>query len=70
MSAMRASFYVAQFIAESGRPFTDREFAKKCLIKIVQETCPDKLPCIKDVSLSASTIIEESKTLPNIFTRH
>ena len=55
-SAVRASFYVTQFIGESGRPFTDREFVKKCLIKVVQETCPDKLPCIRDVSLSASTI--------------
>ena len=53
---MRASFYVAQFIGESGRPFTDGEFVKKCLIKVVQEKCPDKLPCIRDVSLSASTI--------------
>ena len=38
------------------RPLTDREFVKKCLIKVVQETCPDKLPCIGDVSLSLSTI--------------
>ena len=55
-SAVRASFCVAQFIGESGRPFTDREFVKKCLIKVVQETCPDKLRCIRHVSLSASTI--------------
>ena len=55
MSAVRASFYVAKFIGESGRPLKDREFVKKCLIK-VQETCPDKLPCIRDVSLSVSTI--------------
>ena len=55
-SAVRASFYVAQFIGESGRPFTDGEFVKKCLIKIVQETCLDKLPCFRNVSLSASTI--------------
>ena len=53
---VRASFYVAQFIGESGRPFTDPEFVKKCLRKVVQETCPDKLPYIRDVSLSASTI--------------
>ena len=51
-SAVRASFYVAQFIGESGRPFTDGEFVKKCLIKVVQERCPDKLPCITNVSLS------------------
>ena len=56
MSAVRASFYVAQFIGESGRPFTDRELVKKCLIKVVQETCFHNLRCIRDVSLSASTI--------------
>ena len=55
-SAVRASFSVTQFIVESGRPFTDREFVKKCLTKVVQETYPDKLPCIRDVSLSAFTI--------------
>ena len=55
-SAVRASFYVAQFMGESGRPFTDPEFDKKCLIKVVQETCPDKLPYIRNVSLLASTI--------------
>ena len=55
-SAVRASFYMAQFMGESGRPFTDPEFVKKCLIKVVQETCPDKLPYIRDVSLLASTI--------------
>ena len=54
-SAVRPSFYVAQFMGESGRPFTDPEFVKKCLIKVVQETCPDKLPYIRDASLSAST---------------
>ena len=56
MSAVRASFYVAQCIGESGRPFTDHEFVMKCLIKVVQETCFNKLRCIRDVSLSASTI--------------
>ena len=40
--AVRASFYVTQFIGESGRPYTGREFVKKRLIKVVQETCPDK----------------------------
>ena len=55
-SAVRARFYVVQFIGESGRPFTDGEFVKKGLMKAVQETCPEKLPCVRDVSLSASTI--------------
>ena len=45
-TAVRASFYVTKFTGESGRPFADGEFVKKCLIKVVQETCPDKLPCI------------------------
>ena len=51
-----SKFYVAHFIGESGRPFTDDELVKKGLIKVVQETCPDKLPCIGNVSLSARTI--------------
>ena len=47
---------MAQFIGESGRPITDGEFVKKCMIKVMQETSPDKLLCVRDVSLSASTI--------------
>ena len=62
-SAVRARFYVAQFIGESGRPFTDGEFVKKSLIKAVQETCPNKLPCVRDVSLSASTITRRVKDI-------
>ena len=62
-SAMRASFYVAQFIGEGSRPFTDGEFVKKCLIKVVQETSLDKLPCITDVSLSASMITRRVKNI-------
>src|SRR5258705_5992457 len=54
-SAVRASYHVAKCIAESGRPFTDGEFVKKCLGNVVEEMCPDKLSCINNVSLSAST---------------
>ena len=61
--AVRARFYVAQFVGESGRPFTDGEFVKKCLIKTVQKTCSDKLPCIRYVSLSASTITRRAKDI-------
>ena len=62
-SAVRASFYVAQFILESGRPFTDGEFIKKCLIKVVQEMCPNELPCIRDVSLSVFMITRRVKDI-------
>ena len=60
---------MAQFIGENGRPFLEGEFVKKCLIKLVQETCADKLPCIREVSLSASTITRRVEDIGNHFMR-
>ena len=55
-STVGASFYVAQFMGENGRPFPDDELVKKCLIKVVQETYSRKVPWIRDVGISTSTI--------------
>lgn len=55
-SSVLASFRVAHLIASSGKPFTDGEFVKKCLIAVTEEVCPDKKDVFNTVSLSASTI--------------
>ena len=42
-SAVRASFWIAQLIASSGKPFIDGEFVKKCMNAVVEEVCPKKM---------------------------
>ncbi|KAL3869600.1 hypothetical protein ACJMK2_042267 [Sinanodonta woodiana] len=41
-AALRASYEVAVAIAKQGKPFTDGEFIKSCMMKIVEHTCPEK----------------------------
>ncbi|GFY54036.1 general transcription factor II-I repeat domain-containing protein 2 [Trichonephila inaurata madagascariensis] len=55
-SATRASFRVALEIAKRGKPFTDREMIKECLIAVAEEICPEKVNLFKSVSLSANTV--------------
>ncbi|GFY78348.1 general transcription factor II-I repeat domain-containing protein 2 [Trichonephila inaurata madagascariensis] len=55
-SATRASFRVALEIAKRGKPFTDGEMIKECLIAIAKEICPEKVNLFKSVSLSANTV--------------
>ena len=60
-----ASYRVAQIIAEEKRAFTDREFAKKCMMAVVESICPEKKELFLNVSLSARTVtrrIEEMKS--------
>lgn len=56
VSLVSASYHVAKYIAESGRPFSDGEFVKTCMMKVIEEICPDKTACVGNVSLSRATI--------------
>ncbi|GFQ66067.1 SCAN domain-containing protein 3 [Trichonephila clavata] len=42
-AATRASFRVALVIAKSGKPFTDGEMIKECIIAVAEEMCPEKV---------------------------
>ncbi|UYV82161.1 EPM2AIP1 [Cordylochernes scorpioides] len=42
-AATRASFRVALEIAKRGKPFTDGEMIKECIIAVVEEMCPEKV---------------------------
>jgi hypothetical protein len=55
-AAVRASFHVAELIAQEGRPFTDGEFVKRCFMSMTEELFPEKKRCVSDVSLSARTV--------------
>ncbi|UYV64114.1 K02A2.6-like, partial [Cordylochernes scorpioides] len=55
-AATRASFRVALEIAKRGKPFTDGEMIKECIIAVVEEMCPEKVNLLNTVSMSANTV--------------
>ena len=56
-SITRASFKVAYILAKNGKPFTDGEIAKNCLLEIVDELCPEKSNAIKTIPMGANTVV-------------
>ncbi|GFQ97882.1 general transcription factor II-I repeat domain-containing protein 2 [Trichonephila clavata] len=55
-AATRASFRVALEIAKRGKPFTDGEMIKECIIAVAEEMYPEKVNLLKTVSMSANTV--------------
>ncbi|GFR02502.1 general transcription factor II-I repeat domain-containing protein 2 [Trichonephila clavata] len=55
-AATRASFRVALEIAKRGKPFTDGEMIKECIIAVAKEMCPEKVNLLKTASMSANTV--------------
>lgn len=51
-----ASYEVAHLIAWHGKPFTDGEFVKECLMKVATIICPEKMQDFKNISLSRNTV--------------
>ena len=41
-SLTKASYKVAYVLAKSGKPFTDGEVVKECLLEVAEELCPEK----------------------------
>lgn len=57
-AAVKASFIVAEEIAKSGRPFSEGEFLKSCMMKVCDILCPDKKQMFANVSLSRNTVAD------------
>ena len=55
-NATFATYEVAHLIAKHGKPFSDGEFVKECLMKVVGRVNPEKMDDINNVSLSRQTI--------------
>ncbi|KAL3855451.1 hypothetical protein ACJMK2_014662 [Sinanodonta woodiana] len=52
----KASYKVAYVLAKSGKPFTDGEVVKECLLEVAEELCPEKSKRFENEALSANTI--------------
>ncbi|KAK0133629.1 General transcription factor II-I repeat domain-containing protein 2 [Merluccius polli] len=62
-AAVRASFKVAHILATHGKPFTDGDFVKQCILAVAEEVCPDKREALNGVSLSAPTMTRRVEEL-------
>ncbi|XP_025409478.1 general transcription factor II-I repeat domain-containing protein 2B-like [Sipha flava] len=49
-SLVKASFQVARTLAIAGKPFTDGQIVKECILKTVEEICPDKINLFTGIS--------------------
>ena len=55
-NSSKASYEVAKLIAKHSKPFTDGKFVKECLMKIVENICPEKKQEFANVCLSRNTL--------------
>lgn len=55
-NCVEVSLEIAAIIAKSGRPFTDGDFAKQCILLAAEKLCPEATNKFKNVSLSRMTI--------------
>jgi hypothetical protein len=58
-AATRASFRVAHSIAKHGKPFTDSELIKDCIIAAAKEMCPEKANIFKTSICQQTLWLEE-----------
>lgn len=70
ISSLRASFQVAKLIARTGKPFTEGEFVKECLLSVAKEMCPEKTDLFNTVSLSAPTITRRIEEMGDNLHQH
>lgn len=56
-AAVEASYVVSELIAKAGKPFTEGQFVKDCMLRVADILCPEKRSLF-NVSLSANTVAE------------
>ena len=59
----KVSLRVAHLLAKEGKPFTDGELIKSCLIVAAEEMCPENVDLFKSISLSARTVARRVKEI-------
>lgn len=57
-AAVKASYTVSELIAKAGKPFTEGEFLKDCIVQVADILCPEKMSLFNNISLSANTVAE------------
>ena len=54
---------VSEMIVKAGKPFTEGEFVKKCILQAASIVCPEKKGRFSNISLSANTVAERISDL-------
>lgn len=62
-AAVEASYVVSEMIAKAGKPFTEGEYVKKCILQAASIVCPEKKCQFSNNSLSADTVSERISDL-------
>ena len=62
-NSTKASYEVAMLIAKHGKPFTEGEFVKDCVMKMVDNICPEKQQEIANTCLSRNTVARRIEEL-------
>ena len=57
------SYIIVQKIIERGKPFTDDNYIKECLMEAVNDLCPKNSNLFANISLSASSVVRRMEEL-------
>ncbi|KAF7253900.1 Adenine DNA glycosylase [Varanus komodoensis] len=60
-NATKASYEVATLIAKHCKPFTEGEFIKDCVMKMVEKICPEKKQEFANVCLAHNTVVQRRR---------
>ncbi|XP_029639706.1 general transcription factor II-I repeat domain-containing protein 2-like [Octopus sinensis] len=62
-SIIRVRCKIVNKLAERGKPFTDGNFIKECMMEAVNDLCPEKANMFGCISLSASSVVRRIEKL-------
>ena len=64
-TSVTASYELSRMIATNGKSYTEGDFIRQCLVKMVKIACQEKAHLFKDISLTRHTVAERIDEIPN-----
>ena len=62
-SVTRTSYKIVHKMADRGKPFTDGNFVKACMMEAANDLCPEKADLFGSISLSTSSVVRRTEEL-------
>ncbi|XP_076335740.1 general transcription factor II-I repeat domain-containing protein 2-like [Tachypleus tridentatus] len=62
-SVTRTNYKIVHRMAERGKPFTDGNFIKECMMDAANELCPEKANFFESISLSETSAVRRAEEL-------
>ncbi|XP_065818648.1 general transcription factor II-I repeat domain-containing protein 2 [Labrus bergylta] len=62
-AAVEASYVLSELIARTGKPFTEGQFLKECMLQVADILCPEKKSLFNNIYLLANTVAERISSL-------